>query len=362
MDSLTMSHERLRDVLAEKIGLVNCALHKISDPGSSQSRVYIYKANDEKLIAVKTSRADLPQRVKLLDEANNREHILPHLKDNVADVYWAGEVDNHAIMIYESIGTETLHHEIKNGNISQTELASIWDDVLGKITDMWVATQIPTTAATVFPRDYDARYERIVAGIKQTQPAGLPKPLDAYLDYPLVINGVTYPALRQTLDGLKLYTPPSVTVTCHGDPQPSNIIIDPATGKWQLIDWEWSAPGHDWRMMSAHLLGWWLSRTVTFQEKPLIGLDKRALQITYQVLTSPQNKIYQDKVINILNSKMKLMSNQADMQSFRHFLVLLLLGEVRFTPLWRREQHMPYLLALATIIMYSDFPNTDITL
>jgi hypothetical protein len=72
----------------------------------------------------------------------------------------------------------------------------------------------------------------------------------------VVVNGTDLGTIGSALDRVAQLAPPRITVACHGDPQPRNVLLD-ADLVWHLIDWEWSGLLHDWRMMVSHLVGWW---------------------------------------------------------------------------------------------------------
>ncbi len=358
MDS--QSHLSVTKLLKEKLQLreKDIRLQMISDPGSSQSRVYLFRVSD-KLIAVKQgSVVHEDYRPNVIDEALKRNIITPYLNNHVAEVFWCGNYKNRQYMIYECAGQANLHSEVLSRNLSMDDVATVWNDVLENLTSMWIASKQPITNKTVYARDYDSRYNRVVMGVTERLTQLLPNQSDIF-DSELIINGTTYPSLSSLFGELSNYDEPEFTVTCHGDPQPSNIIVNPDTLLWQLIDWEWSSDGHDWRMMAAHLFGWWLSRTVKFTRTPQMMHENNRLIIDYELIQDNENTELSELTLSHLEARLDLISNKTDYKQFKKFLSLLLLGDIRFLHIWHRQKHLPYLLAKAVELYYSDAESTQ---
>ena len=335
----------IHELLLKKFGITDSELEIVSTPGSSLSRVFIFR-NSKNLIAVKVSRNDIKRRVTLEDEVQNRKAILGLLPHHTAKVYWLGKYDNHDILIYECIGEATLHSEYMQRNIAANELRKIWRDVVQKITEMWVSSKVSTTVRTELARNYEQRLYRISEGLKSLPVGQSDATLFDYYYLPITVNGERTMSIAEMLDRFRAYKRPDFTVTCHGDPQPSNVVINPQNLEWNLIDWEWSGSGHDWRMMAAHLYGWWKTRTVSFTDTPQLKVSDSGIAIDYKL---DDNNFTEEMAIVIkqLNEKFDLKSNEKDQEAFESFIALLLVGEIRFTHIWRRESHIPYLLGEA---------------
>lgn len=342
-------NEIIHDLLLERFGLTDSELEMVSTPGSSQSRVYIFR-NANKYIAVKVSRNDAHPRVTLKKEVENRKSILSFLPHHTAKVYCLGRYDEHDILVYQCIGDATLHSEYVHRNIASSELRKIWHDVVEKITDMWLVSKEPVTEKTIFARDFDERLIRISESLKTLPIGEHGETLFDYYCLPIIVNGERCSSIAQMLERFRGYKKPEFTVTCHGDPQPSNVIMNPNNLEWKLIDWEWSGIGHDWRMMAAHLYGWWKTRMVHFADTPRLKADRSGIVIDYEVEGNTHEK-EMGIVIKELNEKFGLKSSTADREAFELFVALLLVGEIRFAHIWRRENHIPYLLGEALKIL-----------
>ncbi len=339
----------IHELLLKKFGITDSELEVVSTPGSSQSRVYIFR-NSNNLVAVKVSRNDINRRVTLEDEVKNRKAILDFLPHHTAKVYWLGKYDKHDILIYECIGEATLHSEYMQRNIAANELRKIWFDVVEKVTDMWASSMVPATAQTKFARNYEERLFRISEGLKSLPVGDNDATLFDYYYLPVTVNGEKTISVAEMLDRFRAYIKPEFTVTCHGDPQPSNVIINPQNLEWNLIDWEWSGTGHDWRMMAAHLYGWWKTRTVSFADTPSLRVSDSGIAINYDLDSSGFCE-EMDIVVKRLNDQFGLKKNVNDREAFELFIALLLIGEIRFTHIWRRENHTPYLLGEALRVL-----------
>lgn len=326
-------------------------LQMISDPGSSQSRVYLYRNNNQ-LIAIKQSTISHGYRPDLLLEATKRDVIIPYLKTNVARIFWRGCHNNKQYMIYECIGQNSLHQQILLRNLSSQDIFSVWNDMLNKILNMWDKSRQPVDLNTTYARDYTLRFERIEEYLHKFFDK-LSLNLSNVLSAPVRVNGKLYPPLSSLLSELKEYDEPKFTVTCHGDPQPSNIIVNQDTLHWQLIDWEWSATNHDWRMMSAHLVGWWLTRTVKFSSRPTLKYVNSEIIINYELAADEENKLIALSTIGEIDKRFNLLSDGLSCKQFKKFLALLIIGETRFLSIWHRENHLPYHIAKALEVYYN---------
>ena len=347
-------------LICEKLGVDSCSLEKISDPGSSKSRVYLYSLGS-KLVAAKVTPINNDYRDPRL-EPRNRLAIAPLLGDKTAEIYWHGTVGSYYVMLYECVGVNSLHNAIQASTEDTMDLFNVWKESLQMLASMWQQTRKKVTKTTQFARNYDARFARIVTGLKAHAIASNQSTLlGVYLDYKVDVNGDMYPSFSRMLEKLERQDMPTHTVVCHGDPQPSNIIIDKQKTTWQFIDWEWSQSGHDWRMMAAHMYGWWLTRYVSFEKHPKILLDHtlKTIFITYAVKSDKKRELFLSGTMATLRNEAGLLEGSSDYMAFQKYLSLLALGEVRFLPIWKTTENAPYLLGLAVQLAHASIKGVD---
>jgi len=348
MFNMVLHIEDIAQQALAQLGLEDVSIYRISDPGTSQSRVFLYCVPDGRLIAVKILASTSMARVTLKKELANRKKLEKYLGDKLAEIYWYGVIDGFEVIVYEAVGANSLHGEILQGTLSHQQITATWLDFLSHLTAMWNASATKPPHAS--PRPYDARFERIKDGLSAYF-------RDTFSEQALalktIINGKEYASISELLDALSRAPSQTISVTCHGDPQPSNIVVNPATGDWKLVDWEWSQEGHDWRMMSAHLYGWWLTRTVRFAEQPSMTVKADGIYLDYQTYEDTHNDTMKRITLEHLLRAMKP-DTAHDIPALRQYLALLLLGEVRFAHLWGREAHIPYYLAMAHQILESE--------
>lgn len=330
-----------------KLGFNDASIHRISDPGSSTSRVFLYSIGTNQLVAVKILSEHSAARVTLSSELENRSKLSSYIEEKIAEVYWYGKIDGYEVIVYEAVGSNSLHGEVLWGTLSQHEITTIWEEFLHTMTTMWLASARKPAESS--PRPYENRMHRIESGVKDYVTRNYS--LEA-MHAPMVINGNKRESIFELVNNLRKEPRLLKSVTCHGDPQPSNIIINRSRRAWKLIDWEWSGEGHDWRMMAAHMYGWWFTRTVRFERQPMMTYDGEQLNINYSVVDDSMN----NKMLSMTLDHMKeyMHANRDDLEALKQYLALLLLGEVRFAHIWGREAYIPYLIGMAYELLLSD--------
>jgi thiamine kinase-like enzyme len=168
-------------------------------------------------------------------------------------VLWCQIVDGFEVMISECVGVQTLHHLIINSSLPHDRLLVVWKDVVETLVHVWKTSQHKFQEA-LCPRFFPDRIRRIREGLYSTVVGDVR--LSECWNMPIIINNKEYLSVSESLDKINQVGKPTMGVVCHGDPQPSNIIVGD-DDSWYCVDWEWSGPHHDWRMMLAHLFGWW---------------------------------------------------------------------------------------------------------
>lgn len=310
----------------------------ISSPGSSGARVSIIRdARTGHLYAVKCA---LNTRVSLSDEMAKREFLTPYLSGHIPKVLWCGTIDGFEVMISECRGMHTLHGSIINSNSPHSELKTVWSDVLSSLVGMWEQSSHRFYSA-LCPRYYPKRVKRIQEGVRETIINNIC--IGDHLDLPIVINGVKYPPMGEALLRIEKVSEPTFGVVCHGDPQPSNIMVQHR--QWCLIDWEWSGRNHDWRMMFSHLFGWWGARCIALDDNPRLEVVNGRLSLEYKAFLPPHIERYQQRTNHVFSRMHQRSKGVNDVEDINMFLAALYFGEVRFLPMWDRDSFMIPMLA-----------------
>jgi len=138
-------------------------------------------------------------------------------------------------------------------------------------------------------------------------------------------------------------------VVCHGDPQPSNIIVEREGNAWYCVDWEWSGSHHDWRMMFAHLYGWWPTRCAMLASESVVRANNNLLVIEHDTFLPNHLRRYQDIVLSTISMMPDGFLDEIAASDINRFLAALYFGELRFLSLWEREAFAPSMLAQAVI-------------
>ncbi|MBU1202492.1 hypothetical protein KKH39_00375 [Patescibacteria group bacterium] len=315
----------------------------ISFPGSSGARVSIFRhSRTNSLYAVKCVTGS---RVSLVDEIGRRELLVPYLRNHLPRVLWCQVVDGFEVMISECRGINTLHHLIVNSDMPHSRLLAVWKDVVESLACMWKTSQ-HQFQESLCPRFFPARLQRIKYGVVSAVVGGV-KIADCW-NIPVVVNGNEHHSISESFEEVARVRKPTNGVVCHGDPQPSNIVMG-EDDMWYCVDWEWSGSHHDWRMMLAHLYGWWSTRCVVLASESVVRVDRNRLVIEYDAFIPSHLQPYQDVALSVASMMFGGFPDEETVNDINRFLSALYFGELRFLGLWGREAFAVSLLAQAVI-------------
>lgn len=316
----------------------------IASPGSSGNRVFIYKDSRTNMIyAVKCA---IPtSRVSIFEEQKNKEFLTQYIGNHIPKTVWHGMFGDQQIMITEASGVDTLHNALLHNNISSDLLTAKWKNVLETVYDLWQKSNSNPFVVTLSPRNYTSRVDRISNGIEKffKEKFSIPNAMDLKIK----INGEFYPSFADSINKLKDYHLPQFGVTCHGDPQPSNIVIgknETDKADWYFVDWEWAGDNHDWRMMVSHFWGWWFTRLIVLKKKPTMVVSKEQIEIEYDSYLPEHFEEYLGEIRNLFFKMTEIQHETEDIKQVNKFLTKLYLGEIRFINNWGRNVFAPYLL------------------
>jgi len=316
----------------------------ISFPGSSGARVSIFKCSrTNSLYAVKCVTGS---RVSLVDEIGKREILMPYLQNHLPRVLWCQVVDGFEVMISECWGIHTLHHLIVRSDIPHSRLLVIWKDAVESLVRMWKLSQ-HQYQESLCPRFFPARLQRIKDGVGSAVIGGA-KVAD-YWNLPVVVNGTEYHSILESFEKVARVGKPKNGVVCHGDPQPSNIVAG-EDNTWYCVDWEWSGSHHDWRMMLAHLYGWWSTRCVVLASDSVVRVDQNRLVIEHDAFIPDHLRSYQEVALSAVSMMSGEFPDEETVNDINRFLATLYFGELRFLGLWGREAFATSLLAQAIVV------------
>lgn len=328
------------NILKKVVG-VKCNFVCVSTPGSSPSKVYMFKDDNDRIFAVKLCDKRLA-RVSLLKEAENYKVLLPHLKEHLPRIIYTNVIKNYEIMISESKGIDNMYSSMISNKKTIEYYFVIWKDILVTIMNMWKNTMNYNYQPEKNPRKSKNRIERIKKGVYDILQYKFK--IDNFFFYPVVINGIEYISLDETFKEIYNIGLPRFGITCHGDPQPSNIVID-NKNKWYLVDWEWSGKNHDFRIMFSHLFGWWPTRMISLKNVTDIEIKNNKIYINYKIVNNSIVKLFQKESYKQLKKIFDITISDND--DINRFLSLLYLGDVRFLEIWGKKEYLPLLIGEA---------------
>lgn len=328
------------DVLEKTLTSDTCTLMYIASPGSSPSKVYMFKDSKNKMYAVKLCNIKI-SRVKLQNERKNKEFLKPYLLEHLPKIIGTFEVGDYELMISECKGVDSLYTSLINNKKTMDFHYKIWKNFLKELMSMWNLSK-GVYISEKNPRNNIIRIKRIEAGLLNAQYNGYT--LKELWDKTIVINNKEYFSLSKAFDIIKTIGTPKFGITCHGDPQPSNIIID-EQGNWFLVDWEWSGNYHDYRMMFSHLYGWWNTRMTFLKKESKFVVTENKIIINYTLINNEIVNIFQKEAHKSLKKYFKITKN--DVLDINKFLALLYLGDARFLSVWGKENYLPVLISEA---------------
>ena len=315
----------------------------VSDPGSSGARVFIIRhPSSHHAYAVKCVRNG---RISLADEIAKREIIEPLLLDHLPKILSIQQLGEYEVMISECRGEQTLHSLIVNSLMPQSRLTKLWREIVTTLIGTWKQTKHYPFMGELCPRYHKARCQRITEGVYALTVNGIR--IADCASMPVIVNGEEYPSIRQTLPQIEAVGSPKFGVTCHGDPQPSNVVVDKDCF-WSLVDWEWSGRHQDWRTMVSHLYGWWPTRCSVLMMEPQLRVRQGKIYIDYSLLLPPHMAEYQDEAVRAYQEMSEDVGRSfADATDINRYLATLYFGELRFLHFWNRECYLIPILAEA---------------
>ena len=326
--------------LLKKIVGKDCNFFYVSSPGSSPSKVYMFKDTNNNMYAVKICKKNL-SRVSLFQEEKNIEYLVPYLNNHLSKIIYTSKIDDLEIMVSECYGVDNLYTSLALNKKPLNYYYKIWNNVTQEIIKMWSLSKDSNYEPQKNPRNNTKRIKRIETNLYKIKYNNyLIKDL---INLQTIINGVEYQSIAQTIKEIKKINNPEFGVTCHGDPQPSNIVVNDE--KWYLVDWEWSGKNHDYRLMFSHLFGWWATRMTKLKNSPYFNVIDDKLIINYKI---EKNKII-DKFQKIASNNIRKNFDlgKKDIDDINRFLSLLYLGDIRFLNIWEKNEFLPVLIGEA---------------
>ena len=313
----------------------------LSFPGSSGARVSLFRhTRTNSLYAVKCV---AQSRVSLIDEIGRRDTLTPYLPDHLPQVLWCQVLDGFEVMISECKGIHSLHHLIINSNVPHSRLLEVWKDFIEALLRMWQSSEHQFNEA-LCPRFFPARLGRIKQGIRNATVGNIK--LSECWDMPVVVNGSEYPSISKSFEAIAQVGEPKMGVVCHGDPQPSNIVVG-TRYSWYCVDWEWAGPHQDWRMMLANLYGWWSSRCSVLSTEAVLRVSRNRLEIEHSSYVPTHLQLYQDIARSVASTMSAGSLSEGTTNDINRFLAALYFGEIRFLHMWGREAFAETMLAQA---------------
>ena len=348
MDYIKNEKSDLLKEIQELINMQFLNIKQLPKSGSSGNKIYLFDfKNNDKMYALKIAQIS---RVLLCEEKKRNQLLKKYLPKHVPSVIFCKTVSNHQIMISECPGEYTLHNAIVYGIKPHSELLNIWVDILDEIYELWRNSKIESFSQKNNLRNYQDRFNRIKDGVLNYKFISEGITLQNYSDYIIQVNGTDYCSLTELFDYLENMDEPSFSVFCHGDVQPTNIVIS-EDNNWYFVDWEWVGNGYDWRMMFAHIFGWWGTRMTNMKSNPTIKIQNQRIVIEIDEIISDFIYEYQTIAISLFHKMTDKNSIRTDIRAINKYLSLLYLGDIRFLHIWNREHCGALLLSNAVRVI-----------
>ena len=308
--------------------------------GSSGNIVLIVKASNQKNWAIKAAQSS---RVSLADEyAHYCFYRQINEKWCPKNVFYE-KCDRFEMLLSECAGLYTLGEKLRETK-DLSQFCKKWEEMLKEIMTIWKRTNNKPYFPCGNPRNFEKRVNGICEGVYSATLNNVK--LRDVLNLPLIINSQPLCTIKELIDYVSNINPPMFAITSHGDIHPDNIIVS-ANNEWSLVDWEWTGDGHDWRMMSVHLFGWWVINLTDFQVNH-VDISDRYLKIDYAFGNTIRYRCFQDLVKTMLVEEITE-EYKKDKTALNQFLSLLYLGEIRFCK--EKAKTVPVLLAIAAEVM-----------
>ncbi|GAB4087310.1 hypothetical protein GCM10028784_39400 [Myceligenerans cantabricum] len=243
--------------------------------GSSGATVTIVQQDDGQLVAIKTAQTP---RVSAQRQAAARDAVAPYFAGRLPEVLFAASDRGTDVLVTRCPSTTTFADAVtEDSGRAETHLG-VWEDFVTHLRRVWTASSRPGFNPRLATRNHELRWQRARDGLDMAgQSLGFPNGAWRHL----VVNDSDHGSLQSVLGRLADMPAPSMHVTCQGDPQPRNVLLDDA-GRWHLVDWEWAGDHHDWRMLVSHLIGWWYVEKLLNQARGSSIPTGPALLLDYQ--------------------------------------------------------------------------------
>jgi hypothetical protein len=332
------------------------SINTIAVPSSGTSNAFVAILSDVKSKQRCVVKCVRDGRISLIEEVARKNILVPYLAEHLPEVIWCGIIDEFEVLLVECRGVQTLHDMIVVSVLSQSSGRAIWKDVTSSLLNMWQNSR-HRYEARLCPRFYPKRADRIRTGVStflrdQFSSEGIEQ-------YPVIINDKCFQNLNTTLARLDAIIEPTYGVTCHGDPQPSNIIITEERD-WLFVDWEWSGRNHDWRMMLSHLYAWWPIHFSLLSEDPALRVADQRLHISYKASVPTHIQSLQGDAIPMFGACSSRETTESDLAAANLYIAALLLGELRFIHQSERMLFAAQLIGEATRIVECIHSGGDI--
>lgn len=308
--------------------------------GTSGATVRIVRQPDGQLLAVKTA---TNPRVPAHAQAAARKSIEPFFGSRLPEVFFAGSIYGTDTLITRCPSTTTLADAVHNQG-THGPAPAVWKDVVTMLGQVWQRTAEPGFDMSSATRKHQLRWQRGTTGLRYAlHQAGLPAPLSRHV----VVNDIDHGPLNQILNQLASIPAPTIHVACQGDPQPRNILLDPAN-HWHLVDWEWAGLHQDWRMMTSHLVGWWHVEDLLAHAHGDATLSPSALTLQYEAPETTLPTAWTAPVVDAFSQMTSATHHERDLTALARHTAMLLLREIPKSAAAGREHQLAPLLGEAT--------------
>lgn len=301
--------------------------------GVSGASVVFVRDRATKIVRVlKFGEPSLNPQHSITSQVHNRELLVPLYGDHHLPKVI---VANDQAFLMNMVHGENLYEVVQHGTVEPRYLQSLTELVLWKFTEVWKKTKVPFRSCGELARDPLKRFDRIQGSLYGRSFGGVV--LEKYLDTPLCINGQSLPCLREIFAGMSsLYVSPKWVVTCHGDPNGENILIDRDYG-WWLLDWEWTGL-HDWRVVASFFTGWWISNA-SLVRRSSMTLQNGKLVVNYELVVDELATVIIDQAWKFAEQAAVDFSEDNWREQVTLQIATLLLGDIRFLEERKRPGH-----------------------
>lgn len=317
-----------REVLDSHEGRAVRTIHS----GSSGATVRIVECPNGSHVAVKQAKAT---HVSAARQAEARDEISPWFAERLPKVLFAGPFQGHDVLVTECPSVLTFADAVAEQGSTPT-LVTSWQGVISSLTEMWQESARPGYSPESSTRNHLLRLKRGIDGLGFTL-ASLGNSLSDLRSF--VVNDTDHVGWHTAWQRLAALGSPAERVVCHGDPQPTNVLLDPELRR-HLIDWEWSGLHHDWRMMVSHLIGWWFVDAILSHAWGCFTARRYTLSLAYQDLDLRSVVPWTDLAADAFQVMTDVTRRDQDLAAVSLHTALLLLREVPRASESRSRHHL----------------------